>query len=152
MAALKPPTKPKSYKNPLADNSGPTPPAGLRRKYVSPTVAARAVPTLNPAGKSGPQGQPGKQPFAVTKQGSQPTTGSVKTRTLTAKEKAASALGLKGGGESTALQHAQVRAGHKFKDQVNAKGQTVHVYGKDVPVNLRNVVVKSAKRRVAAGR
>lgn len=151
--AMKPPTKPKSYKNPLADNSGPTPPAGLRRKYASPSVAQRAVPKLNPAGKSGPQGQPGKQPFAVTKQGPQKTNGSTGIRQLSgAEQKALVATSAKGGTLPSNVAHAQARAGKAFKVQVNAKGQKLHVYGKDVPVNLRNVVVKSAKRRVAAGR
>lgn len=87
------------------------------------------VPTLNPEGKSGPQ----------------KTTGSVgKVRQLTFEERAA-ALG-SGVDAHERLNRARQRVGHKFNVEIRPDGTIVHKYGNDVPADMRNIVVKSARR------
>lgn len=45
------------------------------------------------------------------------------------------------------LKHAQQRAGHRYQILKRADGSTLHVYGKDVPEDLRRVVLPAARRK-----
>lgn len=104
------------------------------------------APTLNPAGHSGAQPQP-DGPHLV-KGESQGTNGSRQIRRLTFEERAAQYGGP--ADMQQRLAHARQRVNHAFNIEIRPDGTLIHKYGNDVPANMREIVVGSARRHAKA--
>lgn len=125
--------------------------ARLAAAYAEQQARIRAesqsVPTLNPNGDSGPQGQSANQPFGVTKSTPQKTTGSVAVRKASAQERVAQSLASADGYRpEAAVERGLQRVGKKFQIQRMPDGKIVHVYGNDVPANMRKIVLPASRR------
>jgi hypothetical protein len=109
--------------------------ARITSRKANPGAVARAsggtVPTLNPKGKSGPQG----------------LSGASQVRRLTAAERAAQSMAAADNFHPQAdVGRGLQRAGHRFKILTGPDGRIIHQYGSDVAPELRRVVLSAASR------